>query len=320
MKDQKKHDEGGRREDYCEFCHRVSLPVFVQPWYLDAVCAGGTWDVTLVRRDGTVIAAMPYFLKQKGPFHYLTLPPFVKHLGPYLEPSFQDLKHQHVLYRQLIEQLPSFHAFKQNFHPSVTNWLPFYWKGFSQTTRYTYRLDLKNPEALFAGLNRNMRRNLKKAGEVLNIVHHYNLREFYRLNQLSFQRQGLVIPYSFEQLQRHDDALGAQGRRQLFFAEDAEGKVHSAGYLIWDRDTAYYHLSGDDPSLRHSGGGILTTWAAIQYAQEALALETFDFEGSMLENIETIRRQFGACQVPYFYVWKYNSRLFRILDAGRQTS
>ena len=27
-----------------------------------------------------------------------------------------------------------------NFAPAFTNWLPFYWKGYRQTTRYTYQI------------------------------------------------------------------------------------------------------------------------------------------------------------------------------------
>ena len=308
---------GTDREDYYLFCQQAELPVFVHPWYLDAVCQGGSWDVALIRRDGEVVAAMPYFLKRKGPYHYLTLPPFVKHMGPFLAPSCRDLKREQVLYDELIGQLPSFHAFKQNFHPSVTNWLPFFWRGFRQTTYYTYRLRLQDEAALAGGINRNMRRNLKKAQALLRVMRRDDLAELFRLHSLSFQRQGLANPFSFEQLERHDAALAAHNARQLFFAEDAEGRVHSAACLIWDRHTAYYHLAGDDPDLRQSGSGILLIWEAIRYSREVLGLDVFDFEGSMMKNIEAIRRQFGACQQPYFFVWKYNSRLFRWLEALR---
>lgn len=37
-----------------------------------------------------------------------------------------------------IDNLPKFDYFNMNFHYSITNWLPFYWRGFKQTTRYTY--------------------------------------------------------------------------------------------------------------------------------------------------------------------------------------
>lgn len=65
---------------------------------------------------------------------------------------------------------------------------------------------------------------------------------------------------------------------------------------------------------RNNGAGILLIWEAIRFTKENLGLDTFDFEGSMLPNVEAIRRQFGAVQVPYFTVWKYNSSLLKLLQ------
>lgn len=302
---------------YRDFCRQApDMPVFAQPWYLDACAAGGAWDAVLVREAGRVVGALPYFYKQRGPFRYVTMPPFVKMLGPYLLPEFRGiLKKEHAFYQELIVQLPELAAFKQNFYPSCTNWLPFYWNKFRQTTYYTYRLNgLQDLAAIEAGINRNIRRNLQKAREQVRVVHDRTPEQFYELNKMSFNRQQLPMPYSWEQFRRHDQALAEAGARQFFFAVDARGRIHSAAYLIWDRQAAYYHLSGDDPALRESGAGILLIWEAIRYASEVLGLACFDFEGSMLPAVERIRVQFGAVQTPYFFVWKYNSRAFELLE------
>ena len=302
---------------YRDFCHNApDVPLFAQPWYLDACAAGGAWDVVLAREAGRVVAALPYFYKQKGPFRYITMPPFVKWLGPYLLPECRGLlKKEHGLLADLLGQLPAVAAFKQNFYPTATNWLPFYWAGFRQTTYYTYRLNgLHSLAQVEAGMNRNLRRNIEKAQQQVRVVHNLGAEEFYRLNKLSFDRQGLAAPYTWAQFARHDAALAAHGARQYFFAVDAQNRVHSAAYLIWDQHAAYYHLSGDDPALRASGAGILLVWEAICYTSEVLGLTCFDFEGSMLPAIERIRVQFGAEQTPYFFVWKYNSRAFELLE------
>ena len=302
---------------YRDFCRTApDLPVFAQAWYLDACAEGGTWDVVLAEDAGRVVAALPYFHKQKGPFRYATMPPFVKWLGPYLLPEFRGvLKQEHRLLEELIGQLPRFAAFKQNFYPTATNWLPFYWQQFRQTTYYTYRLTgLHNLQTIEAGLNRNIRRNLQKARQQVRVVHNLGPERFYELNKMSFDRQGLPMPYSWAQFARHDAALAANGARQFFFAVDAQERIHSAAYLIWDQHAAYYHLSGDDPTLRESGAGLLLIWEAIRYASEVLGLACFDFEGSMLPTVERIRVQFGAVQTPYFFVWKYNSRTFEFLE------
>ena len=301
---------------YRQFCQQIpGLPIFAQPWYLDAVCEGGEWDAAVVQQGEQIVAAMPYFRKKKGPFRYLTMPHFCKHLGPYLHPEFQGLKFEHKFYEALIGQLPAVHASKQEFHPSVTNWLPFYWRGYRQTTRYTYQLNLEaGLEAVYQGFNRNVRRNLKKAEKELSIRLDMPPADFFNINLLSFQRQGIAPPYSRELFLQHDEALAQHQSRQIFCAEDAQGRIHSAAYLIWDGQAAYYHLSGDHPDLRNSGAGLLLVWEAIRYTHDVLQLPMFDFEGSMMPNVEAIRRQFGGRQAPYFRVWKYDSRVYRLLD------
>ena len=94
----------------------------------------------------------------------------------------------------------------------------------------------------------------------MRVVHDLPLEQFYRVNKLSFDRQGLPAPYSLAQFARLDAALAAQRARQLFFAVDAQGRVHSVAYLIWDTTTAYFLLAGDDPALRASGAGMLLVW------------------------------------------------------------
>ena len=302
---------------YRAFCRTApDVPVFAQPWYLDACATGGAWGAVMAEEQGRVVAALPYFYKQKGPFRYATMPPFVKWLGPYLLPEFRGVRHkEHALLAALMAQLPAWAAFKQNFYPTLTDWLPFYWQQYRQTTYYTYRLHhLRNLAAVQAGLSAGIRRDIRLARPRVRVVHDLPPATLYAVHRLSFARQGVAVPYSEAQFLRLDAALAAQGARQLFFAVDADGRVHSVAYLIWDATTAYYHLAGDDPTLRASGAGVLLAWEAIRYASEVLGLDCFDFEGSMLPGVERMRGRFGAVQTPYFFVWKYNSRLFELLE------
>ncbi|MEN0003017.1 MAG: GNAT family N-acetyltransferase [Bacteroidota bacterium] len=300
---------------YRQFCEQLpDLPIYMYDWYLDAVCTDCTWDVVLAKAGDQVVAALPFALKRKMGFTYIVMPAFTKFMGPILHPDYRAHKHEVTLYQTLIEQLPKVAAFKQNFHVQATNWLPFYWQGYEQSTRYTYRIDLSDLDQVYGNINRNMRRNIKKAAQQLRVSLDDNPKAFFELNQKSFARQDLAIPYSYELFERHDQALAKHQARILFFALDANDQIHSAAHLIWDKQASYYHLSGDDPALRKSGGGILLIWEAIKYTKEVLGLPYFDFEGSMLPQVEQIRRQFGAKQQPYFSIWNYHSALFKVLD------
>ena len=302
---------------YHDFCLAApDVPLFARPWYLDACAEGGAWDVVLAELKGQVVAALPFFYKQKGPFRYATMPPLMKWLGPYLLPEFRgQLPQEHELLQELLAQLPPLAAFKQNFHPGLTNWLPFYWQQFRQTTYYTYRLhgllDLARVEG---DLGTGIRRDIRLARPQLRVMHELPLAELYRVNLLSFARQGLPAPYSLAQLARLDAALQAAGAGQRFFAVDAANRVHSVAYLAWDATTAYLLLAGDDPALRASGAGVLLAWEVVRYASEVLGLDSFDFLGSMLPGVERMRVRFGAVQVPYFFIWKNYSRLFGLLE------
>jgi hypothetical protein len=303
---------------YRKFCLTApDLPIFAQPWYLDAcVGEGEEWSAVMTRENGQIRGAMPFVIKRKGPFRYATMPAFVKWLGPYIVPEFRgNLRQEHAILDDLIFRLPKLASFKQNFYPTLTNWLPFYWKGYQQTTYYTYRLNgIQNLAEVEAGLSLNVRRDIRQARRQVRVVHDLPVEQFYAVNKLSFDRQKLPVPYSWEQFQRHDAALAAHGARQLFFAVDAQERIHSVAYLIWDKQAAYYHLAGDDPDLRRSGAGLLLAWECIRYASEVLGLTCFDFEGSMLPGVERIRTRFGAVQTPYFFVSNYDSKLFRLLE------
>jgi hypothetical protein len=68
-------------------------------------------------------------------------------------------------------------------------------------------------------------------------------------------------------------------------------------YLVWDAESAYSLMSGNDPRLRSSGAISLLRWEAIKFAREVT--RRFDFEGSMLEPVERFFRAFGGRQVRF---------------------
>lgn len=281
----------------------AELPLCFQPWYLDAVTEGGVWDVALLESNGAVVGVWPYFLKRKFGLPYISMPHFVKWMGPWLPPDpARRLGDAYEIVEKLRLQLPKTFKISIDCHPDFQNWLPLYWAGFRQTTRYTYTLDLSGDYE--AGFNRNMRRNIKKAEAELAVSTEGAFDEFYRLNRLSFQRQGKEPAYSRTLLERHIHSLQQNQAVQIFFVRDAQARLHSTAALTWDTGRAYYHLSGDDPELRNSGAGILLVKHAMQWAARELRVPVFDFEGSMMPQVEAIRRQFGAGPMPYHRVWK----------------
>lgn len=250
-----------------------SIPLFCRPWWLDAVAGENNWDVVLVEKDGVLQACMPFVLKKRYGFRLIGQPILTQHLGPWIRPApakyATELARQKDLYGALIAQLPGFDHFLQNWPSARDNWLPFFWKGFKQTTRYTYVLqDLSDEKLIWAGFQENIRREIRKASNrfSLNVRTDLGIAEFYTLNRLVFERQATSVPYSLEQLQRLDRACSERDCRRVFIAEDSEGKRHAAVYLVWDKNSAYYLMGGGDPELRNSGATSLCMWEAIRFA------------------------------------------------------
>ncbi|MDX9761231.1 MAG: GNAT family N-acetyltransferase [Desulfomonilia bacterium] len=285
--------------------------IFQQPYWLEAV-SPGQWGAAVVSSGGHIVARLPYVIHKELGLTRLIMPKLTKFLGPWISPATgkyaSELARQKDIMFGLIGQLPRFDFFAQNFHYSITNWLPFYWKGFSQTTRYSYVLDdIHGEERLWSELQGNIRREIRKAGRQVEVRDDLGIDSFLALNRKTFARQGMPLPYTRELVLRIDAVLGQRNQRKIFFAEDTKGRIHAALYLIWDSDSAFYLMGGADPDLRNSGSSSLLMWEAIRFS--STVTRRFDFEGSMLEPIERFFRGFGARQQPFFTITSTTRRM-----------
>ncbi len=304
------------KKKYRELCEREeTIPIFSRDWWLDAVCGDSSWDVAVVKNEERILGTMPYvYSKDKSE---LVMPLLTQTLGPWLAKSFatytNQLGEQKKIFQGLMEQLPQCMNFFQNFHYNITNWQPFYWAGYTQTTNYTYILDdIADTKKLWSASSHNIRTDINKAQNRYNIViksdanSNFTFDDFFKVSILTFARQHMPAPYPREFVENVYMACKARGVGRLFFAVDPDEHIHAVLFLIWDENSAYYLMGGGDPSLRNSGATSLLLWEAIQYA--ASVTKKFDFEGSMLEPVEKFFRAFGAKQTPYFQITKTDPR------------
>lgn len=291
--------------------------LFEEPWWLDAA-APGAWDAVEIGRGDAIVARLPYVRHSRLGRAVLTQPALSPTLGPWLAPSdgkpSRRLEVEKERLNELIEGLPPFGHFRQNFSPAIRNWLPFHWAGFSASVRYTYRLEaLEDEAALWSGLSESTRRQVRKAEREVEI-RPGELGELLELGERTFRRQGISPPYSRDQVERVDEAAATRGARTILVAADAQGRRHAAAYLVHDQRATYYLLGGRDEELAASGAPSGVLWEAIRTTPGRSAL--FDFEGSMIEPIERFFRGFGGRQTAYFRVEKSRG-LLGVLGAGR---
>ncbi|MDR9498523.1 MAG: GNAT family N-acetyltransferase [Hydrogenovibrio sp.] len=306
------------KEKYRLFCEQEkTIPIFSQAWWLDVV-AGDAWDVCLVENGEEILASMPYVTIKRYGFTLLSHPPLTQNLGPWLKPS--QAKYSKMLSQQkdwmqsLIEQLPKYDYFNQSWYYTQTNWLPFYWHGFEQSTRYTYVIEyLSNVDNLWADLQENIRREIRKAENKAGVTVKTDLpiEDFIDLNEMTFSRQGMTMPYTRRFVKRLVEKAKARNQCQWFIGQDEAGQNHAGVLIIWDEQAAYYLLGGGNPDLRNSGATSLCMWEAIKFVSNVT--KKFDFEGSMIEPIERFFRGFGAVQKPYFTVTHKPSQILNTM-------
>ena len=305
------------KEKYYAFCEiEKTIPLFSQAWWLDAVCAD-EWDVCLVEKGGTIYASMPYYIKQRYGFTILCQPPLTQNLGPWIKSSTlkydKILSQQKVLMEGLIEQLPTYHYFNQNWHYMQTNWLPFYWKGFKQTTYYTYVIEeLIDLEYVFSNFGHAKRKNINKAEKIINVVFDISAEEFYKNHKMILAKQGLKISYSFELFNKIYKAGYEHNSARTIAGYDSKNNLHAALFIIWDKLSAYDLISTIDPDYRVYGAASLLIKEVITFV--STITKKIDFEGSMIESVERSFRQFGAIQNPYFNVSKTQSKMLQIAN------
>lgn len=273
--------------------------------------------------SGSVAGAWPYFLAARLGASVVRQPPLTAYGGPwfcYPNNPKKRTEFEKKAFDELGKQLPRLAFFQQNFHPDIQNWLPLYWSGFKQTTRYTYIFsDLSNLEKIRDGFKNTLRTDLKKSEKAVEIQRDDGAAALlFQLHEKSFLRKNRRPPYAFEVFQRLHSALSARHQSAIFIAHDRHLRVPHAGLcLAFDERRASVLLSGADPIFKTHCAAWGLLWEAMQFCSEkGLSL---DFEGSMERDIERGFRAFGAQLTPYHQIWKAGNRLLDLAYRFRKT-
>lgn len=289
---------------------------------MEVVCEGKHWDVALYAEGSDsepapsmVQAALPYLLGAKCGLRYVIQPQLTQFGGPWyryteamcaeggenLRLEFES-KATEALISSLKKQRITY--FQQNFSPMVTNWLPFYWEGFRQTTRYTYRInDISNPQLVFAHFDASRRqRQIRRLESRYKVTDDLTPERFAEFHAQYWQSRGQRDLLSQQFIVRVVTAALSRGQGLLLGLHDEDDVLRAARFVVYDDRTAYSLLSALHPVHHGNGASALLFWHIIQRLSGVA--RAFDFEGSMDRGIEQSYRLYGAVQTPYFQVKK----------------
>ena len=298
---------------YRAWCAAHQLPVYMTDWWWDIVAPG--WQVALLENGQGIQAAWPYWVYQTYGFKVLGNPPLTPYSGPWLNPpadlgARNQASFQEKMVEGLLLQLPKVSYTDVDLPPGCHYFLPWKHAGYQLAPRVTYLLDLHpSLEALQDQCKPTLRRQIKNAAQVLQVVETTDATVFFDLHRQSISRQGAVFKYDQALVQSLLDAANEREQGIVLMAVDASGNVHAAMFLVWDQHCAYYLAGGLNEAVKSSGAMSLLLWHTIKLAKEK-GIPQFDFEGSMVASVERFFRLFGGTLQPYYKITKSTSVLW----------
>ena len=260
----------------------------------------------IVDKDQKLIAAFYLYKTKQFGLTYYKNPPYTPHIGLCYKNKAANKANALTFDKNLSNELADFisalpHGLLTLAFPAhVKDVQPFIWKKFKTIPNYTYHLDLSlSSSQLLQNMASDKRNSLAKAekdGIKTVPVSDYGIVE--QLILKTFSRKQKSVDAAFVHRLLHQFANPSNS---FAFVSYLNHIPISCAFCLVDHTTCYYLLGGYDSENKHQGAGVSTIWNAIQHAK-GKGLSTFDFEGSMLPEIEKFFRGFGGDLVPYYTI------------------
>jgi lipid II:glycine glycyltransferase (peptidoglycan interpeptide bridge formation enzyme) len=256
--------------------------------------------------DKKLIAAFYLYKSKIAGLTYYKNPPYTPHIGLCYKNKAGNKANALAFDKSIVAELADFIlSLKAGILTvampyRVKDVQPFIWKKFKTVPNYTYHINLElSTDQLLQNLASDKRNSLKKAekdGIQTIRVTDYAIVEQLILKTFSRKQKSLDAAFVNKILFQFSNA-----ENSFAFISYLNNKPISAAFCLIDHSTCYYLLGGYDSENKHQGAGVNAIWHAIRYAKEK-QLKIFDFEGSMLPEVEKFFRGFGGDLIPYYTV------------------
>ena len=181
---------------------------------------------------------------------------------------------------------------------------------------YTYHIDLtKTEDTLLANLSSEKRKSLNKAKtDALEVVRETDMEKVKQVILKTFSRKQITKNKIYFDKILFDFA---NEKNAIAFVAYQNQKAIAATFCVYDSQRAYYLFGGYDSEFKHHGAGVSCMWQSILLAKQ-MGLQIFDFEGSMLPEVEKYFREFGGTLTPYYVTYKASTPLKLILKLNKR--
>ncbi len=280
------------------------LPLFLREEW-KAIVGEGYERIGVFNKDGQAMAAFNLQRSRRAGLKLLSHPAFNQHCAMWRKrqasnpaKAVGEAKKLHALLAgHFLEQDGMIHL---AFPPEETDLQPWAWSGFKVVAQWTYRIELaQGMDAIRAGYEAEQRNGIKKSrsnGAEAEIT--TDKERVLACVRSTFARKGKGLDEDVAAAMMNAFLKEGSG---FAYVTTENGNDSAAAFCAHDGGTAYYLLGGVDKSHASGGAGAMAVDACIAHAQR-LGLGIFDFEGSMLPEVERYFRTFGGTPVPYFTV------------------
>lgn len=233
----------------------------------------------------------------------ITDPIFTPHISLFLTGKPESNARRNKLEKEVAEAIIKFleEQKKKIIHihlpPSFEFVQPFIWSEYQVNPRFTYRIDLsKTEEELKGEMSPDMRNLIRKSdAEEYVVIENPDVSESAKavLATLNQNEVGIDLS-SVENLMRRLVDAG----KGFIQCVEKQGVGRSYAFCAHDSSDCYYLFGAGPTGQRDGAAGRINLWNAILRAKER-GISTFDFEGSMIPEIERFFRGFGGELVTY---------------------
>ena len=256
------------------------------------------------------IGGFHLFEKKFGFCKFQLNPPFTPFIGPFFLEKSQTKFNRQSFRKQLLqlmsntltEQYTCMQIFSLDRH--IVNTMPFFWREFDIWPRYTFRIDLEqSKEKILSSMSGARRKNMTRAEKDGIICR-------------SSSNANTIFDVVFKTSQRRNLTKDITLKKKII--ESYAGKPDAISYIsyksnrpiaavfcVHDNKTAYYMFSGYDAEDTHHGAGATAVWQCILEAKKR-GLQYFDFDGSIIPELEKYFRGFGGEIIPFYRISKLN--------------
>ncbi len=265
----------------------------------------------IYNKDSKLIGAFHLYKSRTAKIlnHYKN-PPFTPHCGLVFSNHSSNKSNQLSFDKSVLNALAEFfeklpyQLFTLAFPIGFMDMQAFIWKKFKVIPNYTYRLDLtQSVDELLKNLSGDKRNSINKSlKDAITVSLSDDLKQVKTMVEKTYSRKAKTVN---EAILNSILFKFANAQNSFTYVAEIDKKPTALSFCIHDTTCAYYLLGGYDNLNKHQGAGVIALWNCILHAKN-LGLKTFDFEGSMIPQVEKYFRGFGGDLIPYYTLNKGN--------------